>query len=268
MAIVNTHYGFCAKGGAAVKFTYTGEYNVRDDGVVELLTSGTITFLNPAVIDIFCVGGGGGGSTGNGSAGGLGGGGGGYTETSKRNSVDINTPYEVKIGNGGKERQPGEPSSFGTLISARGGSGGSQGARSGAPGGSGGGGGTKSTQGKGYGGSNGENGGAGDGGNGGAGQGSTTKEFGEVDGKLYAGGGAGGSYFSSDTPIVNMGGAGGGGNGAWRGSAASGQSWQAAAAGAANTGGGGGGGAIGGVNKYTEGASGGSGIVCLRVAKD
>ena len=34
MAIVNTHYGFCAKGGA-LNFTYTGEYNVRDDGVVE-----------------------------------------------------------------------------------------------------------------------------------------------------------------------------------------------------------------------------------------
>ena len=59
MAIVNTHYGFCAKGGAAIKFTYTGEYNVRDDGVVELLTSGTIVFLEPKVIDLFMVGGGG-----------------------------------------------------------------------------------------------------------------------------------------------------------------------------------------------------------------
>ena len=79
MAIVNTHYGFCAKGGA-LNFTYTGNYNVRDDGVVELLTSGTIAFLNPAVIDIFCVGGGAGGGggvlSGVNSAGG--GGGGGY----------------------------------------------------------------------------------------------------------------------------------------------------------------------------------------------
>ena len=59
--IVNA--GYRGKVGAAMpKFTYTGQYNQRDDGVVELLTSGTITFLNPAVIDIFCVGGGGGGA--------------------------------------------------------------------------------------------------------------------------------------------------------------------------------------------------------------
>ena len=61
MAIVNTHYGFCAKGGSALNFTYTGKYNVREDGVVELLTSGTLIFLSPAVIDRFMVGGGGAG---------------------------------------------------------------------------------------------------------------------------------------------------------------------------------------------------------------
>ena len=56
--IVNA--GYRGKVGAAVpKFTYTGQYNVRKDGVVELLTSGTLVFLNPAVIDVFCVGGGG-----------------------------------------------------------------------------------------------------------------------------------------------------------------------------------------------------------------
>lgn len=50
----------CAGGKPQLKFTYTGDYVVRDDGVVELLTSGTLVFLDPAVIDIFCVGGGGG----------------------------------------------------------------------------------------------------------------------------------------------------------------------------------------------------------------
>jgi hypothetical protein len=56
--IVNA--GYRGKIGAGVpKFTYTGQYNVRKDGVVELLTSGTIVFLEPKVIDVFCVGGGG-----------------------------------------------------------------------------------------------------------------------------------------------------------------------------------------------------------------
>lgn len=103
MAIVNTHYGFCAKGGAVPKFTYTGEYNVRDDGVVELLTSGTLVFLNPAVIDVFCVGGGGAG--GSFSAGGLiqrgaPGGAGGYTATVLNQSVAGS--YTIIIGEGGR----------------------------------------------------------------------------------------------------------------------------------------------------------------------
>ena len=52
----------CAGGKPKLKFTYTGGYGVRKDGVVELHSSGTLVFLNPAVIDIFCVGGGGGGA--------------------------------------------------------------------------------------------------------------------------------------------------------------------------------------------------------------
>ena len=77
MAIVNTHYGYCG-GSKAPKFTYTGTYNVRKDGVVELLTSGTIVFLNPATIDLFLVGGGGAGGSGipGATLGGWGGGGG------------------------------------------------------------------------------------------------------------------------------------------------------------------------------------------------
>ena len=51
----------CAGGKPKLKFTYTGDYVVREDGVVELLTSGTLVFLRKAVIDLFLVGGGGGG---------------------------------------------------------------------------------------------------------------------------------------------------------------------------------------------------------------
>ena len=77
----------CAGGKPKLKFTYTGDYVVRKDGVVELLTSGTLMFLNPAVIDIFCVGVGGGGNVnayGSTSASQPGGGGGGglYTASS------------------------------------------------------------------------------------------------------------------------------------------------------------------------------------------
>ena len=58
--IANIHYGYGSK-HKTPKFTYTGNYKVRDDGVVELLTSGTIVFLEPKVIDLFMVGGGAGG---------------------------------------------------------------------------------------------------------------------------------------------------------------------------------------------------------------
>ena len=51
----------CVGGKPKMKFTYTGDYVVRKDGVVELLTSGTLVFINPAVIDLFMVGGGGSG---------------------------------------------------------------------------------------------------------------------------------------------------------------------------------------------------------------
>lgn len=49
----------CAGGKPKLKFTYTGDYVVRDDGVVELHSSGALVFLKPAVIDVFMVGGGG-----------------------------------------------------------------------------------------------------------------------------------------------------------------------------------------------------------------
>ena len=43
-------------------FTFTGTYNLRDDGVLELLSDGYLQFTSDLTIDVFLVGGGGGGS--------------------------------------------------------------------------------------------------------------------------------------------------------------------------------------------------------------
>lgn len=271
MAIVNTHYGFCAKGGVLPQFTYTGNYNMRDDGVVELLTSGTLVFLEPALIDIFCVGGGGAGSrcyAYNIKAGG--GGGGGYTTTAKKQSV--NGQYSITVGNGAAypTTSRGETTSFGNLVSAEGGYSGdtlysnSKQIGKGYNGGSGGGGGTAKNSDGGTGGSDGNDGeqGGNAGGLGGKGQGNTTREFGETGGKLYSGGGGGGRYLY-EAKILSMGGAGGGGNGGWLKDKTNKTD---ATAGVANTGGGGGGGASTN-DESVKGASGGSGIVCFRAAK-
>lgn len=274
--IVNA--GYRGKVGAAVpKFTYTGTYNVREDGVVELLTSGTIVFLNPATIDLFLVGGGGaGGRVYNPSSGG-GGGGGGYTKTLKKVSVDGS--YPVVIGNGAiastgqsMGAAQGDASSFGSLASVDGGYSATttyngDGVKiSGANGGSGGGGGMNgdvSGSGYGIGGSDGANGGHGGYSDtaGGTGQGFTTREFGEATGKLYAGGGGGGNSGTSSNTVF-AGGDGGGGNGANL------KNRRTAGIGVDNTGGGGGGGGYSSSSGYgTPGGNGGSGIVCFRVAK-
>lgn len=256
--IVNA--GYRGKVGVkAPKFTYTGQYNIRKDGVVELLTSGTIVFLEPKVIDLFMVGGGASGSTASHTlASGLGGGGGGYTRTIRNISVGANS-FEVVIGAGGiAPNRSGGASSFGAYTVG----GGSYTGVRGGEGGSGGGGGVSSNSDYGSGGSGGSDGNNGEVGypssaTGGNGQGFTTREFGESSGKLYAGGGGGGHYMSA---VVSAGGAGGGGTGGW----ISGTGSQAAAAGVANTGGGGGGGATVTYTQYIQGASGGSGIVCFR----
>lgn len=269
MAIVNTHYGFCAK-GAAPKFTYTGTYNVREDGVVELLSSGTIVFLEPKVIDVFMVGGGsaGGGNPGGGQSVGRGGGAGGYTRTVRRMAVTPNTQYPVTIGTGGANYDvDGGSSVFNTFSVAGGEKVGSN--TNGGNGGSGGGGAVMNNSDYGTGGSDGQNGEQGYWSdhtiNGGNGQKTTTREFGEAIGKLYAAGGGGGRYISAPTPVVSIGGAGGGGSGGWFGSS----DYQAPAAGVANTGSGGGGGGVTGTKNHSiNGASGGSGIVCFREAQE
>lgn len=277
--IANTHYGYVGK-SKAPKFTYTGNYNVRDDGVVELLTSGTLVFLNPAVIDVFCVGGGGaGGDTGVNATQAGGGGGGGYTATARK--ITVNGSYNVTVGAGGNPQPSsgvsGGTTSFGTILSADGGwtigkrNLSSEGTSNGAQGGSGGGGGTVKNSYGGVGGSNGGNGerGGNNGGSGGQGQSTTTREFGEDSGKLYAGAGGGGRYMASDAAITSMGGEGGGGTGGWT-SFTGTLHVQNATAGVANTGGGGGGGST--YSSYSgqynaKAASGGSGIVCFREAK-
>lgn len=264
---------------SAPKFTYDGDYVIRDDGVVELLTSGTIMFLEPKVIDVFMVGGGASGMQPSISqsvkANGYGGGGGGYTRTVRRVSVVANASIPITIGAGGEITQATSPY-YGVGGSASGwGSytvnGGSifNDTKYGGAGGSGGGGGVASNSDYGSGGSDGSSGESGSGSTqGGEGQGFTTREFGEASGKLYAGGGGGGRYMVSDVPVVSMGGPGGGGSGAWSTTSISAGS-QAASAGGANTGGGGGGGVFDNTSSgILKGASGGSGIVCFREAQE
>ena len=263
---------------SAPKFTYDGDYVIRDDGVVELLTSGTIVFLEPKVIDLFMVGGGGcGGRFKPGEKGsvGYGGGAGGYTRTLRR--VTVSGTIEVEIGAGGVYGDStasgnGKSTHFGTIASINGGQGHNSGQEvsvrwNGSDGGSGGGGGVKSNSDYGTGGSNGN---PGENGypntcTGGAGQGFTTREFGEATGKLYAGAGGGGRYMVSSFPVISSGGTGGGGAGGW----STNDNQHPAGAGVANTGGGGGGGAAGpSLSTVAENGTGGSGIVCFREAAE
>lgn len=234
-------------------FTYTGEYNERlDDGVVELLTSGVITFKKPQLVDIFLVGGGSAPGRDSNKRSCSGGGGGGYTATFK--SVTVKDSYNVNIGAGAIAPSfgagvAGGRTSFGTQFSVNGGAAGTNVYSRGLDGGSGGGG-TGTAAGTGTGGSDGSD-GKGGSSTVGKGQGSTTREFGESTGKLYAGGGGAGTD-SSYSPI-NKGGEGGGGDGSFTGKP-----------GTPNTGGGGG----GSYQFNHPGGNGGSGIVCIRLHKE
>lgn len=244
---------------------------VTTSGQLNITFKGSQTYTIPdgyAKADVFCVGGGGNGGNVqyNGPYGqpydaGTGGGGG-YTNTKKGISVTSGEVVAVSVGNAGSS------SSFGNHCSAGGGA--HVGSLStGANGGSGGGGRGKINglwgphTGSGSGGSNGSN-GNNAGTSGGKGQGSTTRAFGESNGTLYAGGGAGGQgggLYTSDGHDYWLfydaggGGAGGGGGGS--------------GAGGANTGGGGGGANRGRDQAYwpTPGqpGQGGSGVVLLRL---
>lgn len=236
--ILNLNGSMDKGSGRMPAFTYTGNYTLVDDGVTEgvqnwrlkLLTSGVLTFTRPAdEVDVFVVGGGGGGY--------LGGGGGGYTNTRTGLYPTKGLPYTVIIGAGGAPRNDGgETSAFG--VSAEGGKGAFQSGGQGADGGCAGGSASYSGE---------AEAGAGDGRSktDGVGQGTTTREFGESDKNLYAGGGGGGTY----NGIAGAGGGGGGGAGGTH--AVNGTN------GKANYGGGGGG-------SYATPGTGGCGIVIIR----
>lgn len=237
-------------------YTYTGNATFTQEDAynwkIKFLTSGNLKFsyLGNAAsgIDVFCVGGGG-GAIGEGESFSLAGGGGGYTNTSLVTGVNPNTDYAIFVGNGGSRQvQGGTSSAFGVLaaggyaptgatmrIGANGGSGGGAGEANGG-----------SDGGNGY--SHGNN-------SGGTGQGFTTREFGEANGTLYAGGGGGGGGDGQKSGYD--GGAGGGGKGG-------NQFTIIDSNGGTNTGGGGGGGTV----EHTSGAGiggfGGSGIVVIR----
>ena len=236
-------------------FTYTGSYILLDDDNgdwrIKFLTSGTLRFqkLN-GNIQVFLVGGGGSGAS---TAGG--GGAGGFAVT-QLISAEVNVDYPIVIGAGGAGKATGtsangnaggNTSAFG--VTANGGAGGLT-YSAGSSGGSGGSGGGKGTTGSGYaGGSDGSN-GSGNSAGIGTGQGTSTREFGVLDGDLYAGAGGGGGGSAGDG---GTGGAGGGTNG---GKAAASTSC------AANTGAGSGGGGAG-AAAYGSG-NGGSGICVVR----
>lgn len=221
------------------KFEYTGNYEYIDDGGgnwrIKFLTSGVFTPLKEMVIDAFLVGGGG-GSPGK-KHGWASGGGGGYTRTDVGITLTANTQYQIEIGAGGVNASGGDTSAFGNT--AKGGRPGEAGTTNPQDGGNGGsGGGQKSARDVYDGGSDGSDGGKDPYSSGGKGQGTTTREFGEADGTLYAGGG--GAYTLSKAGKGGLGGGADGGTSALD-----------------NTGGGAGGGT-------DVATSGGSGIVVIR----
>ena len=222
-------------------YTYSGSAQLIDDGNfnwrLKLLTSGKLTFTHLGSAEsngaqAFLVGGGGGGWYGPSHGGG---GGGGYTATSDV-ALAVGTEYSIVVGAGGNQANGGDTKAMGVTAS-----GGKRGGPAGfCAGGSGGG----------YAGGNGGSDGS-DGGPGGQGQGTTTREFGEASGALYAGGGGGGKA-DRNPPGGAPGGDGGGGHGGWGGAPT------APAPGTTNTGGGGGG------NYSGDPGAGGSGIVIIR----
>lgn len=272
---LNTKYYLCIYPYVTCNFgEMTGNVlnaEVTTSGQLNITFKGSQTYTIPdgyTKADVFCVGGGGNGGNVqyNGPHGqpydAGAGGGGGYTSTKKGISIVPGEVVAVSVGN------TGSTSSFGNYCSAAGGSHAGN-LSTGANGGSGGGGRGRINglwgphTGSGNGGSNGSNGNTA-GTSGGKGQGSTTRAFGESNGTLYAGGGAGGQgggLYESDGHDywsfydAGAGGSVGGGGGS--------------GAGGANTGGGGGGANRGRNQAYwpTPGqpGQGGSGVVLLRL---
>lgn len=251
---------------SAPKFTYTGTYEYIDDGGgnwrIKFLTSGVFTPLKDMIVDAFLVGAGGGGADSSSFNSGNAGGAGGYTKTEKQITLTKNTDYSIVIGSGGlgnnyyqsRSTKGGDTSAFG--VTAAGGNSKIPNTNywQGVTGGSG------SGACNAAGGSDGGNGGSYGSYIGGQGQGTTTREFGEPTGDLYAGGGAGSANKSG---TVISGGAGGGGSGTYY------KENTGLRDGAENTGGGGGGVYTPGApDKTRYGGNGGSGIVIIRKHKE
>ena len=230
--VVTTDYSTAISFSTIPEFTYTGDFEIvndsdepitvsQDNWKIRFLTSGTLTFTNlngaEGGIDVFLVGG---GSGGNHNYRGGAGGGSGYTSTTQAVTVQAGVKYDIAIGAGGAGaktsggRAGGATSAFGSI--ANGGATLSSNGVYGGDGGSGGGSGTlsKDKDGEyskaGVGGTDGAN---GQGTHPGTGQGTTTREFGEPGGTLYATGGEGaaGSNITPDPVSQNTG---DGGNGA------------------------------------------------------
>ena len=288
-ALISSNYS-CSNSsvGSSPLFTYTGNCEIVDDSndnwKIRFLTSGNLTFTRDVDIDVFLVGGGGSGSIVYGGAGG--GGGSGYTKSAST-SIVKNTSYSIVIGDGGaglsdtysgSGNNGGASSAFN--FTASGGFGGSE--FDGGAGGSGGGaGGFQQSAGKG--GTDGGNGsgttsvglGSATAGTAGNGQGTSTREFYEIDkntsAQLYAGAGGGGACALNKTNVAKVSAGDAGDLTAGKGTVCNfdGKT-TGATAGVANTGGGGGGSATTsyygrGTNNYVgSSGAGGSGIIIIR----
>lgn len=228
--IITTDYSTAISFNTIPEFTYTGDYEIVNDSdepitvsqgnwKIRFLTSGTLTFTNlngaEGGIDVFLVGGGGDGGRGqnNSDTGGYwsgAGGGSGFT-TTESVIIKAGVDYSISVPSAGGDAQAfGKTALHGNNgTSDGGGNGGSGGGKAGMGGGS--------TGGKGgVDGSDGE-------GPGGTGQGTTTREFGESVGKLYATGGDGASGYTKApaNQVPNSGNGGGGGGFNTKGSAGS-----------------------------------------------
>ena len=230
--------GSLAGGGGAPEFTYTGNYELIDDGNrnwrIKFYSSGTLKFTKlgnaDEGIDVFLMGGGGSGGQGELYYAGAGGKEG-NTKTAKRIIVQTQIPYTIEVGAGGTaDNASGSSSAFGQSAA-----GGARGASAVAPG-------TK-------------------------GQDSTVREFGEANGARLGGNGGTGGGSSKDFVLTHAGTGGlpyGGAGGTF------GNSWSTpghGTPGPANTGAGGGGGGGCTYSAWISGAAGGSGIIIIRNAR-
>ena len=188
--------------GSLPQFSYSGQFQLIDDGKngsrrnwrIRFLTSGVLTFDRISTpIDVFLVGGGGGNGNTEGVVDKSGSGGGGYTLTRRDEVVSAGVDYEIIVGAGSGmpssssgTTQGGSTTAFGYEV--KGGYSGYK--NSGGDGGSGGA--DASGTNKAINGADGED-TEQSAGHSGEGQGSSTREFSEPDGELYASGGAQGS---------------------------------------------------------------------------